>query len=75
MIFVLEVQMYSFLAVMILPSLSFFIVQLNAHLKSAETERNQIYSKLGDEKKAKEELAGTVITIFFIDFQMSKKVS
>ncbi|XP_032087074.1 melanoma inhibitory activity protein 2 isoform X2 [Thamnophis elegans] len=34
-----------------------YAAKLNAHLKSAETERNQIYSKLGDEKKAKEELA------------------
>uniref|UniRef100_A0A8C6XK72 Melanoma inhibitory activity protein 2 n=1 Tax=Naja naja TaxID=35670 RepID=A0A8C6XK72_NAJNA len=34
-----------------------YAAKLNAHLKSAETERNQIYSKLADEKKAKEELA------------------
>uniref|UniRef100_A0A2D4M4V5 MIA SH3 domain ER export factor 2 n=2 Tax=Micrurus spixii TaxID=129469 RepID=A0A2D4M4V5_9SAUR len=34
-----------------------YAAKLNAHLKSVETERNQIYSKLDDEKKAKEELA------------------
>ncbi|XP_015674853.1 melanoma inhibitory activity protein 2 [Protobothrops mucrosquamatus] len=34
-----------------------YAAKLNAHVKSVETERNQIYSKLADEKKAKEELA------------------
>uniref|UniRef100_A0A2D4PG73 MIA SH3 domain ER export factor 2 n=1 Tax=Micrurus surinamensis TaxID=129470 RepID=A0A2D4PG73_MICSU len=34
-----------------------YAAKLNAHLKSVETERNQIYSKIDDEKKAKEELA------------------
>ncbi|XP_042294229.1 melanoma inhibitory activity protein 2 isoform X2 [Sceloporus undulatus] len=34
-----------------------YAAKLNACLKSMETERNQIYSKLTDEKKAKEELA------------------
>uniref|UniRef100_A0A670Y9C5 MIA SH3 domain ER export factor 2 n=1 Tax=Pseudonaja textilis TaxID=8673 RepID=A0A670Y9C5_PSETE len=34
-----------------------YAAKLNAQLKSVETERNQIYSKLADEKKAKEELA------------------
>ncbi|XP_039207709.1 melanoma inhibitory activity protein 2 isoform X3 [Crotalus tigris] len=33
-----------------------YAAKLNAHVKSVETERNQIYSKLADEKKAKEEL-------------------
>ncbi|XP_062973905.1 melanoma inhibitory activity protein 2 isoform X2 [Elgaria multicarinata webbii] len=34
-----------------------YAAKLNACLKSLETERNQIYSKLTDENKAKEELA------------------
>ncbi|XP_060119226.1 melanoma inhibitory activity protein 2 isoform X3 [Heteronotia binoei] len=34
-----------------------YAAKLNASLKSLETERNQIYSKLTDENKAKEELA------------------
>ncbi|XP_063146143.1 melanoma inhibitory activity protein 2 isoform X2 [Candoia aspera] len=34
-----------------------YAAKLNACLKSLETERNQIYSKLTDEKKAEEELA------------------
>ncbi|XP_025028886.1 melanoma inhibitory activity protein 2 isoform X2 [Python bivittatus] len=34
-----------------------YAAKLNACLKSLETERNQLYSKLTDEKKAKEELA------------------
>ncbi|KAH0620521.1 hypothetical protein JD844_021055 [Phrynosoma platyrhinos] len=34
-----------------------YAAKLNACLKSMETERNQIYSKLTDENKAKEELA------------------
>ncbi|KAK9409604.1 melanoma inhibitory activity protein 3-like [Crotalus adamanteus] len=33
-----------------------YAAKLNAHVKSVETERNQIYSKLADEKKSKEEL-------------------
>ncbi|XP_061467687.1 melanoma inhibitory activity protein 2 isoform X3 [Rhineura floridana] len=37
-----------------------YAAKLNASLKSLEAERNQIYSKLTDEKKAKEELAGRV---------------
>lgn len=36
----------------------FSLLQLNAHLKSLETERDQLYSKLTDEIKAKEELTG-----------------
>ncbi|XP_072842506.2 melanoma inhibitory activity protein 2 isoform X7 [Pogona vitticeps] len=34
-----------------------YAAKLNACLKSMETERNQVYSKLSDEKKAKEELS------------------
>ncbi|XP_029454350.1 melanoma inhibitory activity protein 2 isoform X4 [Rhinatrema bivittatum] len=37
-----------------------YAAKLNASLKSLETERNQIYSKLSDEVKAKEELADRI---------------
>lgn len=36
----------------------FFNFKLNACLKTLETERDQMYSKLSDENKAKGELTG-----------------